>query len=654
VLLTARSAKNGEKFSVLYDRGEWEAQGFSSQSEADLWLVSRLAYWTNRDSGRMDSLFRRSQLMRDKWERADYRDPTIKQAIRGCKKTYQEVIKEKEIEDVLVEAADLPRFQYARKKKEFLGRLKDLGESIGTKDLDDEIGSRRIHKHNQEAQILERNESRAALSANNQADAYDPRGLASRWLKARHSHKEGRTLHRWNQHFWTWRNGAYQEWDDEDVRSKLANFLGDDLILLNRAGLPVAVNKNIINDTVDAVRSIANLSSLDHHPPCWINAPRNADHQRFVAVKNGLLNLSTRKLIAPTPRWFSFSSLSTSYDEKATCPQWLAFLDEIFPDQQDVETNETMPGQQSRDTLQEFFGYFLTTDMRQQKALIIKGPKRSGKGTIGRILASLIGPRGTVHPALMDFGLPFGLEKLIGKSVAIISDARVDNRVSQAVLAERILAITGEDTIAIARKFLADYTGELFVRFVFLTNELPNLHDASGALPNRFIILETIKSFFGREDLELYDRLATELPGILNWALDGWLRLQERGHFVQPTAAQPLRDELDSMANPLLDFIREACSLPKAGEVFSEEVNVLHRCYTYWCRWRNEPPTLRPNIFSRNLCAAMPGIRQGGRHGNKRRIYGICANWKAIGLSDDPGPDYARHRDTQDEEREPF
>jgi phage/plasmid-associated DNA primase len=45
------------------------------------------------------------------------------------------------------------------------------------------------------------------------------------------------------------------------------------------------------------------------------------------------------------------------------------------------------------------------------------------------------------------------------------------------------------------------------------------------------------ESFYGREDKTLGDRLATELPGIVNWPLAGWDRFTERGHFKQPISS---------------------------------------------------------------------------------------------------------------------
>ena len=75
----ARSARNGGRFARLWD-GDWNA--YPSQSEADLGLASHLVYWTGGDASRVDRLFRKSGLMRPKWERDDYRERTIKNALR--------------------------------------------------------------------------------------------------------------------------------------------------------------------------------------------------------------------------------------------------------------------------------------------------------------------------------------------------------------------------------------------------------------------------------------------------------------------------------------------------------------------------------------------------------------------------------------------
>jgi putative DNA primase/helicase len=67
LLEKARQAKNGAKFVALYDRGDIGAYG-NDDSVADLALCGMLAFWSGSDPVRMDGLFRRSALMRPKWD----------------------------------------------------------------------------------------------------------------------------------------------------------------------------------------------------------------------------------------------------------------------------------------------------------------------------------------------------------------------------------------------------------------------------------------------------------------------------------------------------------------------------------------------------------------------------------------------------------
>jgi hypothetical protein len=98
-----------------------------------------------------------------------------------------------------------------------------------------------------------------------------------------------------------------------------------------------------------------------------------------------------------------------------------------------------------------------------------------------------------------------------------------------------------------------------------LSNELPRLADASGALAKRFITLVLKESFYGREDHGLAARLIAELPGILNWALDGWARLAKRGHFVQPASSNEVTQEFEDLGSPIGAFCVTVASLGKGG-----------------------------------------------------------------------------------------
>ncbi|MEQ1893434.1 MAG: phage/plasmid primase, P4 family, partial [Planctomycetota bacterium] len=70
----ARRGKSGAKFAALYDRGDWEGQGYPSQSEADLALCGLLSRACDGEAARVDVLFRRSALMRTKWDDPHFAD----------------------------------------------------------------------------------------------------------------------------------------------------------------------------------------------------------------------------------------------------------------------------------------------------------------------------------------------------------------------------------------------------------------------------------------------------------------------------------------------------------------------------------------------------------------------------------------------------
>ena len=316
----------------------------------------------------------------------------------------------------------------------------------------------------------------------------------------------------------------------------------------------------------------------------------------LLPVGNGLLHLPSGELHAATPQLFCLNATDVPFVPTAPAPRrWRKFLKQLWGEDRE-----------SIETLSDWFGYCLTPDTRQQKILMIVGPRRSGKGTIAKVLARLVGTDNVVAPTLASLGSNFGLQPLIGKSLAIISDARLGARADQAAIAERLLAISGEDPVTIDRKHMLAWTGRLPTRFVILTNELPRLTDASGALASRMIVLLLTESFFGREDHGLADRLFGELPAILNVARQGFLRLRKRGHFIQPESAQEAIGELEALGSPVGAFIREQCNV---GPAFEIEVELLFIGWLNWCKANGRKKHGTIQTFGRDLRAKLPGLK---------------------------------------------
>jgi putative DNA primase/helicase len=89
-------------------------------------------------------------------------------------------------------------------------------------------------------------------------------------------------------------------------------------------------------------------------------------------------------------------------------------------------------------------GYCLTQDTRQHKLILFIGTTRAGKGTIVKVLTSLIGENSVCCPTIRSLAGSFGLQPL-DEQLAVITEARLSARTDQAVIAERLLSISGGD-----------------------------------------------------------------------------------------------------------------------------------------------------------------------------------------------------------------
>ena len=423
----------------------------------------------------------------------------------------------------------------------------------------------------------------------------NPLASARKFIAVHHTQDSHRTIHRYRGSFYTYTGTGYRETLDEEIRSHLYRFL-DQAQCQNSHGnvVPFEPNRNKVLEVLEALKAEA-LLSPGIERPAWLLGNDASRDDEILACKNGLLDLSSQELLDHTPRFFGHEALEFEYDPQAPEPKrWIQFLKELWSDD---------PA--SISTLQEWCGYALTPDTRQQKILLIVGPKRSGKGTIGRLLRKLLGTRNVSAPTFSSLSQNFGLAPLIDKLLAIISDARLSHRADQGTVAERLLSISGEDALTIDRKYREGWTGTLPTRLMILTNELPKIQDASGALSGRFIVLLLTKSFYGYEDTLLTERLAKDRPGILNWALDGRLRLQKRGHFVQPESAAGAISELEELASPISAFIQDRCVI---GPKFSASRDELFKAWVNWCESQGQHPGTKAT-FGRDLRAAVPTIK---------------------------------------------
>ncbi len=566
IRLACASRKSGAKFATLW-AGGWEKH-FNSPSEADSSVVFTLAFYT-KDASQIDRIFRQSGLMRDKWDE------------QHGQQTYGEM--------TIAKALATVTGQYLPGRPSQQGTTPDKATDDARRDAE---GAVPLGQRDPET-------GRLVLSPK------ETLPTARAFVEEFHLHPEGRTLHSYAGTIVVWRGNRFVEIEQETLRQRLQPWLHEALrYRYNRLTESMELvdfesNPSTIKSAVESIRAYAHLPATIT-PTIWLSdSEERPDPRDLLPCATGNLHVPTGRMLPSTPALFNVNALEFDYDADAEAPErWIKFLEQLWDD--DIE---------SVSLLQEWLGYCLVGDTSQHKMLLIVGPRRSGKGTIARVLTRLVGPGNVCGPTTSSLAGLFGLQPLIGKSVAIVSDARFSGKDVQTVV-ERLLCVSGEDSLTIDRKHMTSVTMRLTTRFVFLTNELPRLADASGALSGRFMMLRLTESFYGREDKALTAKLLTELPGIVNWAIEGWRRLRTRGHFLQPASVEDALRDMEDLSSPVGAFVRERCD---AGPGLRIWIDDLYAAWKEWCEGDGRISVTTKQTFGRDLMAAVAGIvsRQG-------------------------------------------
>ena len=138
-------------------------------------------------------------------------------------------------------------------------------------------------------------------------------------------------------------------------------------------------NPTTINAALDSIRAYTHLPATVASPSWLAAQPTGLPAIEMLPCRSTLLHLPSMRHYPATPMFFTVNSLEFDPDVAAPAPVgWHQFLHQLFDG--DIE---------SLDLLQEWFGYCLTGDTSQQKMMLMVGPRRSGKGTIARVLTRL-------------------------------------------------------------------------------------------------------------------------------------------------------------------------------------------------------------------------------------------------------------------------
>lgn len=364
---------------------------------------------------------------------------------------------------------------------------------------------------------------------------------------------------------------------------------------------------------------VAGTYQLVQHMSYRADVKMNDSPDHLVIFNNGVLDLRTGALLPHSKQLYSTKLLPYDYRPGATAPHTMKFFNDIFE------------GDESKIALlQEWFGYMLSPSYQYHKVMLLLGPPRSGKGTIGHLLETLVGDANYIGAALESFAKDDFIDGLTYRTVAFSGDtAKTVSANNREMIIERIKKISSGDPVEFGRKWKSRGNIRLPTRLTFAANHIPRLFDDSGALAGRVLLLPFEVSFLDREDPHLIDRLKPEIEGLAIWALQGLARLNARGKFTLPEAS---RDEIEFMNDsysPLRVFMRECCQLGDTNAITS--CTEAYDRYRAWAVVEQVPAILSRNAFISAFKDATRG--QGARYGTHRRGNDVIRGFRGLGFT---------------------
>ena len=303
-----------------------------------------------------------------------------------------------------------------------------------------------------------------------------------------------------------------------------------------------------------------------------------------VFFPNGYLDLH-KKLFEKTINYkhINFSSLGFMYDPEADCPQFLEFLRDIFNNDQSVIDN-----------IQEIFGYtFAYGEYPIQKFFVFYGKGRNGKGILTRLLTDLHSEENVSAVFLDDLSERFGKQNVYDKVLNISGEREQKKPLDTAV----IKTLTGGDLIDVELKYEKSFSIRISCKFIICCNQAIKVNNDSSKgffsrlhpinFPNTYKELrvgESKEEGVRYEDKTIYSKLKEELPGIFNWAMEGYYRLAENSWNMTPCQAiDELKQKYYYEANPVIHFFSACIQVGDEKKIIS-----MPDVYRHYLSWANK------------------------------------------------------------------
>lgn len=308
------------------------------------------------------------------------------------------------------------------------------------------------------------------------------------------------------------------------------------------------------------------------------------EHLYEVPVKNGILNINTKKLSPFNPKKIFFNKLPIKYDPIAKCNKIIRHFKEVLKEEDD------------HTVMFELFGYCLLKENKFEKAFMFVGDGRNGKGKTLELLKRFVGFDNCSGVALADMQTDsFKISEMFGKMVNLAGDIDSKDLKNTGLFK----GITGRDMISAKRKFKTDIKFISYATNIFACNELPRVYDLSKGFWSRWVLLVFPFEFVDEKEYsnldenqrknkkiknpDIINELTTEeeLSGLLNESLHALDRILENKRFSYSKGTQDVMDfwirKSDSFTAFCFDCLEESYN----SRIKKDK---LRKVYSKYCR----------------------------------------------------------------------
>lgn len=545
VIAHASKSESGDKFRALME-GRWE-EGYDSQSDADMALVSMLAFWCGNVEEQIDRIFRVSGLMRDKWDRrtgdSTYGQISIRNAIATNGTIYMPVQDAESVNSAEDEFEDLDAEEEHASFRPDVSRitltLEEMQPHTNPRYGRDEIGI-----------------------GNAFADYFKP-------------------IARFNgdRNIWYVYDGSVWQPDENALAvAELAKYLADALYTFALT----------IKDEDTRNRYIKRVQKLQQrkHRKTMVEDAKSVypitmsafDSNKFLFnLENGTLDLNTLTFKPHDPNDFITKISHIDYDPEAVCPRWIQFVDEVMEGKEAVARY-----------LQKAIGYSLTGDTSLECLFIMFGPTtRNGKTTTIETILRVMGEYGrSAKPDMLATNYFRGQSNGSSDDVARLAGARFvgisEMEQKLTINASLTKQLTGNGSITARFLYEGYFEFHLQAKIFIDTNHLPNVTDQTLFESGRLKIIPFTRHF---EDHEQDKTLKTtlmapeNLSGILNWAIEGY-KLYKLEGLPEPDEVKAATEQYKVDSDRTAQFMSQCLRHEKGSELKSTAV---YTRYKDWC-----------------------------------------------------------------------